>query len=405
MRRPGAGAVALTLWLVGAAGVAGALLLAPRNGDASPLADLGFVASLLILSVFLAVGVIGAVVARRRPRNAVGWLFLAIFVLIGVLVHAQEHATYALGVKPGALPAGVLAAWISTWAWYPQMGFFFIFVPLLFPTGRPPSRRWWIVGWTGGLAVAAITVQSALSERLVSNAYSVPNPVGLAGVVAEEGVVDAIAGLVFAISVVAAVASLVARFHRSRGEERQQLKWFAFATLALPLLMVLEGLHLAGVRLPEAVGDVAFAVAISLLPLSAGLAILRYRLYDIDRIVSRTVSYALLTALLAGVYVASVILLSRLLAPVGAGSELTVAAATLAAAAVFAPARRRIQHVVDRRFNRARYDAEQVVAAFRWRLRGEVALEDVVAATGSAAARAVQPARASLWLRSGGVAQ
>jgi hypothetical protein len=201
-------------------------------------------------------------------------------------------------------------------------------------------------------------------------------------------------------SVLAAVTAAVRRFRRARALERAQLKWFATGVVVAVLGLVAMGVLYEGGQSEAA--QLVMGTTSTALPLAIAVAIFRYRLYDIDRLVSRAVSYALLSAVLAGVYGGAVLLLSRLLAPVAPGGDLAVAAATLAVAAVFAPARRRIQGAVDRRFNRARYDAQRELDAFRARLRGAVDLDDTGGELVVAAARTVQPAAVSLWLRAGG---
>jgi hypothetical protein len=218
----------------------------------------------------------------------------------------------------------------------------------------------------------------------------VDNPIGVAGVVDPE---DTVLNLVLGLMVVAAVLSLVVRFRHSRGDERLQLKWFTYAGLALPVLLV-------GDLLPDAVGNVLFAVGITFPPVAAGVAILRYRLYDIDRLLNRTLVYGLLTALLAGVYAGLVLLGGQLSGHLGTRTpSWVVAAATLAVAALFQPARRRIQQAVDRRFNRRRFDAALTVEAFSGRLREELDLDALSRELLAVVDRTVQPTRASLWPR------
>jgi hypothetical protein len=226
--------------------------------------------------------------------------------------------------------------------------------------------------------------------------YAVDNPIGLAWVPDPEtsAVGGALLGLLTAC-LVAAVLSLVLRFRRSRGVERQQLKWFTYAGV----LLILGG-PLASYLLPSSVSDVTFGLAIALVPVAAGIAILRYRLYDIDRLISRTLVYGLLTTLLAGVYVLVVLVLGQLFGGIGAEPpSWAVAGATLAVAALFQPARRRIQVVVDRRFNRRKFDAAKTVEAFSVRLREEVDLDALTAELLVVVDQTIQPTKASLWLR------
>ncbi len=238
-------------------------------------------------------------------------------------------------------------------AWYPTIALALVFTVLLFPTGRLLSPRWRPVAWLAVADTAAITVLAALQPSLtMTEDREVPNPIGVAAVGNPEQtrVGSALFGLLALLAVVASV-SLIIRFLRSRGDEGEQLKWFAFACILLPLVTL-------GDVLPTTVGNVFFALLVSFLPVAAGIAILRYRLYDIDRLINRTLVYGLLTALLAGVYAGLVLGLGQAFGGLGAEPPSgVVAAATLTVAALFQPARRRIQGMVDRRFNRRRYDA------------------------------------------------
>ena len=224
----------------------------------------------------------------------------------------------------------------------------------------------------------------------LDDGHVVDNPIGVAGIADPE---DSILNLLLGLLVVAAVVSLVVRFRRSRGDERLQLKWFTYAGALLPLILL-------GDLLPDAASSVLFAVGISLLPVAAGIAILRYRLYDIDRLINRTLVYGLLTALLAAVYAGLVLLPGRLFGELGGRPpSWAVAGATLAVAALFQPARRRIQGAVDRRFNRRRYDATRTVEAYSTRLRDQVDLATLSSELLAVVDQTMQPTRASLWLR------
>jgi hypothetical protein len=266
---------------------------------------------------------------------------------------------------------------------------------LLFPTGRLLSPRRRPVAWLAGAATAALTVLSALQANLgpVEDPVAA-NPIGVAGLEnPEESTVGAVLLSLLLISVIAAFASLVIRFRRSRGEERQQLKWFAYAGGLLPLSALAD-------FLPALVGSLVFAVLIVFLPVAAGIAILRYRLYEIDRLINRTLVYGLLTALLAGVYGSAVLVLGQVFGTVGKDPpSWAVAGATLAVAALFQPTRRRIQAVVDRRFNRRRYHAAKTLEAFSLRLRDELDLDALSAELLAVVDQTMQPTKASLWLR------
>ena len=343
---------------------------------------------------FSAFMVVGALVVAHRPGNAIGWIFSAIALLAFTGQLASEYATYAYVTRPGSLPGAILAAWYGSWPWWLVLAPALVFTPLLFPTGRLVSRRWRPVVWLAGATTAVATLLTSLQPTLGTfGDQVVMNPIGVTAVgdLVGSAVGLALLGLLV-LSAVLALASLVIRFRRSRGEERQQLKWFTYACALLPLAAL-------GDFLPGPVGDLLFAALVLLLPVATGIAILRHRLYDIDRLINRTLVYGLLTALLGGVYAAAVLVLG-LFGGVGRDPpSWAVAGATLAVAALFQPARRRIQSVVDRRFNRRKYDAARTVEVFSRRLREEVDLDTLSAELLAVVDETVQPAKASLWLQ------
>jgi hypothetical protein len=353
---------------------------------------------LALVLAFTAFMVVGAVIVAHRPGNAVGRIFSAIGLLSSAGVLTMEYAEYAYVTNPGSLPGAALAAWFSWW-WLPILGLIFVFTLLLFPTGRLPSPRWRPVAVAGGLAIAAVTVLGAVQPtlKLQNEEVYLPNPVGLAGTPdPETGALGTVLLGVLGACMVASVVSVVLRFRRSRGVERQQLKWFTYAA-ALMLAANVVTLTV----LPEGVvSDLLFGLSIAFVPIAAGVAILRYRLYDIDRLINRTLVYAALTAVLGAVYAGAVLVLGWLFG--GVGGELpswAVAGATLAVAALFQPARRRVQAVVDRRFNRRRYDAARTVEAFSARLRDQIDLDTLSAELLAGVEQTVEPTTVSLWLR------
>jgi hypothetical protein len=376
---------------VGAVSIVLGLVLAVANGTLQQ--DVTNQAMLFVgFSAFM---VVGALIVAHRPGNAIGWIFSAIALLAFTGQLASEYTIYAHVTHPGPLPGAILAAWYGAWGWYLVVALALVFTPLLFPTGRLLSPRWRPVAWLSGAVAAAVTVLGALQANLVVGADTVvTNPIGIAAVEnLEESTVGAgLLGLSVLLIAVAFV-SLVLRFRRSRGEERQQLKWFTYASMLLPL-------SLLGDFLPAPVGDLVFGLVIVFLPVAAGIAILRYRLYDIDRLINRTLVYGLLTALLAGIYSVAVLVLGQVFGGVGGDPpSWAVAGATLAVAALFQPARRRIQAVVDRRFNRRKYDAARTVEAFSVRLRDEVDLDALADELLGVADQTMQPTVAWLWLR------
>jgi hypothetical protein len=342
--------------------------------------------------------VVGAVIVAHRPGNAIGWIFLAIGLLAATGVLAMEYAAYAYVTRPGSLPGAIWPAWYQQQWWIPMVALVFVATPLLFPTGWLPSARWRPVAAVAAVAAAALELLAALQPtiQLQDQNYWVDNPIGLAGIPDPETspVGGALFGLLLLCSA-AAVISLVLRFRRSRGVERQQLKWFVYAGVLLILTIPV------GMYLPAAIGDALFGLIIAFVPVAAGMAILRFRLYDIDRLINRTLVYGLLTALLGAVYAATVLVLGQVFGGVGADPpSWAVAGATLAVAALFRPARHRIQAVVDRRFNRRKYDAAKTVEGFTARLRDEVDLDTLSAELLTVVDQTMQPTMASLWLRS-----
>ena len=339
---------------------------------------------------------IGALVASRRPRHPVGWLLLAMGLALTLSGAGGGYKWYGLVARPGTLPAASYLVGFSN-----GLNIVSIscagFVLLLTPTGSLPSRHW---RWWARVAAAAAVVFVAASVVDPMPVYpeypGIGNPFGVPALA--EPPLDTLipaAGLVVLVALVVAAGSLVGRFRRARGVERQQLRWLAWgaALAAVALVVAIVELALDG---DTVLFQAAIGVCLALLPLATGAAILRYRLYDLDRIVSRTLAYGLLTLLLGGGYAAVVLGLGQML---GRESSLVVAAATLAAAALFQPARRRIQAGVDRRFNRRRHDAAQKITAFGDHLREQVDLETLTAELLAVVDQTMQPTQVSLWLR------
>jgi hypothetical protein len=338
---------------------------------------------------------VGAVLASRRPRHPVGWLLLSFALALTASGVIAAYVAYGLLARPGALPAALaVTRYYPTTA--PAALALLSFVLLLTPTGSLPSPRWrWWAVVTAATPVLLVLVVPVVPGRLepqvlVTNSPFSDRALG-GGLLAATQVALAITTL----AVAAAAGSLVVRFRRARGTERQQLGWVALAA-SLMLLAVPVALVAAALGIPV-LGDWAAAVWVAALPLAVGASILRYRLYDLDRIISRTLAYGLLTLLLGGGYALVVLGLGQLL---GRDSPLVVAAATLAVAAVFQPVRRRVQRVVDRRFNRRRHDAARIIEAFGARLRDQVDLDTLTAELLAVVDQTMQPTQASLWLRS-----
>ena len=347
-----------------------------------------------LLLAFAAFMVVGAIIVAHRPGNAVGWIFSAIGLLTAIGVLATEYAAYAARTRPGSPPGVVLAAWYSSWWWYPTLVLVLVFTPLVFPTGRLLSTRWRPVAVAAAVGTAAIITLSALQPTLQNEDDPVRNPVGLAGVPdPEEGALGAVLFGLLLVCAAAAAISLVLRFRRSQGVERQQLKWFTYAATLMVLFLLLSDY-----LLPQSgVVDALYGFVVALVPVAAGVAVLRFRLYDIDRLINRTLVYGSLTAILGLGYAAVVVVLGQLFGQ--DRPSLAVAGATLAAAALFQPLRRRIQGVVDRRFNRRSYDAAKIIEAFRARLRDEIDLDTLTTELLAVVDQTMEPTRVSLWLR------
>lgn len=390
--------LAALAWAVAAVSVAGfiaAWALAASNRNLLDLsADFGPDRFLV------AYAVVGGVVASRRPANPTGWFLLGIGLVTACRGLAGEYALYAL--SGSARPAtGVWAAWFVNWSLillFP--GGLVTFLLLLFPDGRVVTARWWAVGWAGvGMGVFILLANWFHPGPVaVYGLPSVPNPTAIRGFISITWG-SWLSGAAYVLSwvcLLVAAASVFVRYRRSAGEERLQVKWFAYAAvLSLALLVALLPLASA-----TATGQLLFSAVIAAglglaLPLSVGIAILKYRLYAIDKIISRTVSYALVTGLVAGVYLGCVALLTKILPFRG---SVGIAVAVLVAAALFTPLRRRVQAMVDRRFDRARYDAERVVAQFSVQLREQVDLDVLGSDLLGVVNHVLAPAHATLWL-------
>jgi hypothetical protein len=366
-----------------------------------------------LATLIVSFSVVGALIASHRPENPIGWIFLAAALCYGLLTAGDEYATYALLTNPGSLPLGAEATWLGQWIWAPGLGLILVFLPLLFPDGRPPSRRWRPVAWLGGLSIGLAVVSYTIllwPERgpaLLLGDESPFHPSHILNVV-----VDFVAVPMLLLAGLGAVISLFVRFRRARGDERQQIKWFAYAaslTLVWILVAVLfeELLSIEG-GVPEVI--VAFTSVSSLLvipsiPITTGIAILRYRLYDIDVIINRTLVYGSLTAMLALVYFGGVALTEAIFGALRTfitGQEeppqLAIVVSTLVIAALFNPLRRRIQGFIDRRFYRRKYDAAKTLEAFSAKLRDETDLDKLGNELVGVVTETMQPEHISLWL-------
>jgi hypothetical protein len=351
----------------------------------------------LVLFVgFSMFAVVGALLMAKRPDNLVGWILGTAAVIVGIFPASESYAAYVMTTRGRPDALAVFGAWANGWYWLVLLALVFIYLPLLFPDGRLISRRWLPVALLPAVAIAGVMVLASLAETFRGQDidYRIDNPIGVEGLAHVEDLpVFVLFGGVYAVGAVGAFVSVAVRFRRSRGIERQQLKWFLYA--AAPILTVPVADSLPGV-----VSGLVFAWLLFGLPAAIGIAVLRYRLYDIDLVINRTLVYGSLTATLVLVYLGSVVGLQRLLSPaVGEDNQLAVVASTLLIAALFGPLRRRVQGFIDRRFYRKKYDARKTLESFSAKLRGASDLDGLNDELLAVVGETVQPAHASLWLR------
>ena len=354
------------------------------------------------LVIFVGFGmfaVVGALLMAKRPDNLVGWILGAGAVIVGIFPASESYAAYVMTTRGQPDALAVFGAWANGWYWLVLLALVYIYLPLLFPDGRLISRRWLPVASLPAVGIAGIMVLASLTETFEGQdvGYRIDNPIGVEGLAHVETLpVFVVFLVVYAVGAVGAFVSVAIRFRRSRGIERQQLKWFLYA--AAPILTVPVADSLPGV-----VSGLLLVWLLLGLPAAIGIAVLRYRLYDIDLVINRTLVYGSLTAALVLVYVGSVAGLQRLLSPLtGEGNQLSVVASTLLIAALFGPLRRRVQGFIDRRFYRRKYDARKTLDAFSARLRGASDLDDLNGELLAVVGETVQPSHASLWLRAPG---
>ena len=343
---------------------------------------------------------VGALIASRRPENPVGWLVSthALFFVLGEF--GRQYAIFGLLTEPGSLPLARVMASPPYWVWFPGLMSIVVFLPLYFPDGRLVSRRWRPVAWLAVLLTAYLTA-FALVRPGGDETRGIPNPLGLESPEVYEPLAASfviLAPVSWVVLGLLSVASLVVRFWRSRGVERQQIKWVVYAVVLFISWAVLE--QLLPVRVPPILDELLFVVSLQGLWVAIGVAILRYRLYDVDLIINRTLVYATLTTVLVLTYLVTVVLLQEAFRTVtGRESQLAVVASTLTIAALFSPLRSRVQSFIDRRFYRNKYDAATTLAAFNTTLRDETDLGRLSDDLLDVVRETVQPEHASLWLR------
>ena len=366
-----------------------------------------------VTGVMLGVGfgvfaVVGALLVARRPTNAIGWILSAVGLMVSTIFGAGSgYATYVMATRGQPDALAVLGAWAANCLWFVMLALALIYLPLLFPDGRLLTRRWLSVAVLGGIGTLGFVLPGALVDTIPVNEVpgrGIANPIGIEGLgkIEDLPIVGAVEGL-FLLAALGAVASVVVRFRRSRGVERQQMKWFAYVIVVLIGGSVLTGglSDLTGVGW---LGKFSFALSmmgLMCLPIAVGIAILRYRLYEIDLIINRTLVYGPLTATLVLVYfggVATAQLVFRALTDQQQQPQLAVVVSTLVIAALFNPLRSRIQTFIDRRFYRRKYDARKTLEAFSAKLRDETDLQALSGELTSVVGETMQPAHVSLWL-------
>ena len=351
------------------------------------------------VDTLLAIGFapVGAVIVPRiSSKNPIGWLFCVIGLLWAVMHFSAQYAIYTLLAVPSSLPASQAAAWMMCWVWVPACGLI-VFLLLLFPDGRLPNRRWRWFAWFSLLLTVVGVISQALAPGSVYYLRGIHNPLGVEGL---PNVGEQVQTVMFTLIFVSA-GSLFVRWLRASGVERQQLKWFTYSsTLAISgVILTFTISDAIGALWLEWVGYVVLVVGFIGIPISMGIAILRYRLYNIDFLINRTIVYGLLTAILVALYFCGIVVLQRFFVLLtGQQSTLAVVASTLLIAALFNPLRRRIQSFIDRRFYRSKYDARKTLEAFSAKLRDETDLDALSDDLVSVVRETMQPAHLSLWL-------
>jgi hypothetical protein len=347
--------------------------------------------------------VVGALIASHRPENPIGWIFLAEGFCYGLLSAGDQYAIYVLLTNPGALPLGAEASWLGKWIWAPGLGLSLVFLPLLFPDGHPPSHRWRPVAWLGALSIGVAVVSSMIllwPERGPALVTGDESPSHVLQPHVLQVLFDFVAVPMLFVAGLGAVISVFVRFRRSRGDERQQIKWFASAAALSLVWIIVFGQSTRG--LPEVIVALSYLLVIPSVPIAAGIAILRYRLYDIDVIINRTLVYGSLTLMLALLYFGGVTVTQALFTALTGQEEqpqLAIVVSTLVIAALFTPLRRRIQSFIDRSFYRRKYDAAKTLEEFSMKLRDETDLQALSDDLVGVVRETMQPAHVSLWLR------
>ncbi len=393
--------IAWSLCAVSVALMTLALALLLLSGSAALPSELGSLWGTAVqITVDFALPILGGLIASRRPDNLIGWIVCAAAVANAMDYFADGYATYTLLAEPNSLPGGLVAAWVSNWVPMLALGLLPFFL-LLFPTGRLPSRHWRPVAVFAVLVYVVLPVGYAVLPGPLITFPSVENPLGREGAAGEivPGVDQEHAWMVFVLTSLVSLVSLVLRFGRSREEERQQIKWVAYAAALIATYLFVDSIF--GEAL-DPVSPILNAFFFGSLWIAIAVAILRYRLYEIDLLINRTLVYGALTATLAAVYFGGVTATQAIFQTL-TGQEkqpqLAKVVSTLVIAALFNPLRHRIQAFIDRRFYRSKYDAAKTVAAFSAKLRDETDLDALSDDLVGVVRETMQPTHVSLWLR------
>lgn len=334
----------------------------------------------------------GANLTWRRPKHAVGWVLLQVGVVSATQAFLAEYSIAGTLGRPTPLPGAVFAAWIVSWLWLTELTLVGGFLLSLFPDGHFLSWRWRIVAWFGAMSAVVGALALAFRAGPLMNATFADNPFPLYDDADQKWFYAAMGGV--GLASLGGAASLFVRYRRSRGVERQQLKWLAFEAIILAVAVLVGSFDQT-----DKWASVFLIAAIALVPVMVGVAVLRYHLYDVDVVINRAIVYGLTTAAIGTTFFAGIVVLQALLRPLTGGSEVAVAASTLLCFALFQPVRRRVGSTVDRRFYRARYDAARTLDRFATELTGEVDLGAVRASLLAVVGETLQPSQASVWLR------
>jgi hypothetical protein len=394
-----AAAVCFAVWFATAA-AALSLTIATWSVNARPFTDpaAGNAKDVVLGAVF---AVVGLVLAAKRPSNVVGWLLLAVALGLSINVLFARYAVYGLLAHPGSLPGATYAAALGASSWVILISSLLLLL-LTFPHGRLPSPRWRIAIWILVLAAAGTWIGNTLGPgrlTLPLNAYK--NPLGIGALHSVESALSA-PGFLLVVLFGASAVSLVRRFRAAKGDERLQYKWLTFAAVLFPIALIavqVVDVVFGDTSTADTVASTASGIVATAIPVATAIAVLRYRLYDIDRIVSRAVVYGVLTVVLGGAYVGLVLVSEAVFASVARGSSVAVALSTLIVAGLFLPVRRRVQRFVDQRFYRSKIDADAMLARFGARLQHEADLDTLLSDVRSVVTEALSPAHVSLWLR------